>query len=200
MGWLIKMVADRMVSGEEKKSAKRQDAIDQGVELTSRLVKQAETENFIQKLREINIQVVEIGAYGAKLIGLEEDNHEGSAADADTKRPISQNIPGEHIVLNLRWKNTGENVLHHVSFAVAFLSPEGGIIRPDALDPDPWIQKFGCAAAVRFTGRFEPGQGRMQKDMRNPFLLYHAPVERAVILGVKVELEDGTVCEKSATL
>ena len=37
----------------------------------------------------------------------------------------------------------------------------------------------------------------MQKDMRNPFLLYHAPVEKAVILGVRVEYDDGEMREKT---
>ncbi len=197
LAWLIKLAADRMLSSEDKKAAQRQDAISQGVQLTERLVRQAEETDFIRGLEEIGVKVEELEAYGAKLIGLQEDNgEEESAVNAGSDNPPTQDVPGEHVVLNLRWKNMGQKTMVHAAFAVAFLSPQGEVLPPDAMDPDPWIQQFGCAAAVRFAGHFGLGQGRMQKDMRNPFLLYHAPVEKAVVLGAKVEFEDGSVCEK----
>ena len=48
-----------------------------------------------------------------------------------------------------------------------------------------------------FNGHFPKGQGKRQKDMKNAFLLYHGPVDDAVILGVKLTYEDGTVFEQS---
>jgi hypothetical protein len=188
---LVKYISNRILSGEDRKTVERQNAIAQGVRLTAKLAGQAEKEDFINHLGEIDIKVEEIGAYGAKLIGLQDEDQQEDPTAENSKDDL-----GEHVILNLRWKNTGEKTMRCVTFAVAFISPNGEIICPDALDPNPWLQQFGCAAAVKFTGHFEREQGRLQKDMRNPFLLYHAPVENAVILGVQVEYDNGQVREK----
>lgn len=192
---LIRVLADRMLSGEDKKAARRERAIAEGAELTAGLVKRAEETDFLRQTEELGIQVEELSACGAKLIGMKEEEDASFSLGKDSPPPGDD--PGEQVVLVLRWKNTGEKAVTRVTFAAAFLSPRGEVLRPDALDPDPWIRRFGCAAAVSFAGRFAPGQGRMQKDMRNPFLLYRAPVERAVLLGVRAEWEDGTVKEKT---
>lgn len=192
---IVKLAADRMLSGEDKKAAGREDAIAQGAELTAGLVRRAEAEGFAPQGGEIGeIRIEELSAYGARLIGLEDGGEKESAAAGKDSPPPDA---GEQVVLALRWNNAGKDTLRRVIFAVAFLSPEGEVLRPDALDPEPWLKQFGCAAGVVFTGHFGPGQGRMQRDMRNPFLLYHAPVGKAVILGVKAEREDGTEWERT---
>ncbi|MCI9457650.1 MAG: hypothetical protein HFE44_11845 [Oscillospiraceae bacterium] len=191
---IVKLAADWILSGEDKKAKGREDAIAQGTELTAWLVRRAEAEGFAPQGGELGeIRIEELGAYGARLIGMEDGEEKTPDAGKDSPPPEG----GEHVVLALRWKNIGKDTLRRVIFAVAFLSPEGEVLRPDALDPEPWLRQFGCAAGVIFTGHFGPGQGRMQRDMRNPFLLYHAPVGKAVILGVKAEREDGTEWERT---
>lgn len=191
---IVKLAADRMLSVEDKKAAGRRAAIAQGAELTAGLVRRAEAESFAPQGGELGeIHIEELGAYGARLIGMEDGGEKAAGAGKDSPPPEE----GEHVVLALRWKNVGKDTLQRVIFAVAFLSPEGEVLRPDALDPEPWLKQFGCAAGVIFTGHFGPGQGRMQRDMRNPFLLYHAPVGKAVILGVKAERVDGTEWERT---
>lgn len=196
---LVKYISNRILSSEDRKTAERQNTIIQGAKQTARLAEQAEKEDFISRLEDFGIKIVEIGVYGAKLIGFQDgEKKDGSTAEnSEMGKPLSQNDPGEHVVLNLRWKNIGKGPIRCATFAVAFLSPDGKVILPDALDSDPWIQKFGCAAAAKFTGLFRQGQGRMQKDMRNPFLLYRAPVGKAVILGVRVEYDSGDIREKT---
>lgn len=189
---IVKLAADRILSGEDKKAEGREDAIVRGAELTAGLVRRAE--DFAPQGGELGeIRIEELGAYGARLIGMEDGGEKAADAGKDSPPPEE----GEHVVLAIRWKNVGKDTLRRVIFAVAFLSPEGEVLRPDALDPEPWLRQFGCAAGVIFTGHFGPGQGRMQRDMRNPFLLYHAPVGKAVILGVKAEREDGTEWERT---
>ena len=70
---IVKLAADWILSGEDKKAKGREDAIAQGTELTAWLVRRAEAEGFASQGGELGeIRIEELGAYGARLIGMED--------------------------------------------------------------------------------------------------------------------------------
>jgi len=163
---------------------------------TQALVSRSIETKFAQNLKDIKI--LELGAFGANIIEASLAQKEEPQPEPESETVENPTVePGDDVVLSLRWRNIGEKPIRQAIFAVAFLSPTGEVLLPDALEKDPWIQQFGVAASASFTGHFAKGQGRQQKDMKNAFLLYHAPVDDAVILGVKLIYEDGTVFEQS---
>lgn len=190
---LLRRPSPRGPLSEEKKQ--------QLCRLTTQLARKSIAENFRDKLKDI--EILELGAFGANILHaslsgaadpISSPSPEGEKPGepcAQSEKPVTVE-PGDDVALTLRWRNTGEKTIRQAVFAVAFLSPSGEALVPDALERDPWMLPFGCAAAARFTGTFPYGQGRQQKDMKNAFLLFHGPVDTAVILGMRLLYEDGT--------
>lgn len=164
--------------------------------VTANLVQLSLQKDFAHHLE--NIEILELGAFGADIIGASLRPQSEKAVSANEQQDDEKTTvqPGEDVALSLRWRNIGDKPIRQAVFAVAFLSPSKDVLCPDALETDSWMQPFGVAAAARFNGHFSKGQGRQQRDMKNAFLLYHGPVETAVLLGVRLTYEDGTVFEQ----
>jgi hypothetical protein len=167
-------------------------------EKTEELVRLSVKKQFSKNLK--NIEILEIGAFGANILNAALEKPEETPAQPQDEQVEAVTVePGDDVVLSLRWRNTGKKTLRQAMFAVAFLSPDGEVLCPDALETDPWMAQFGVAALASFSGNFPTGTGKRQKDLKNAFLLYHGPVGGAVILGVKLICEDGTVFEQTVT-
>jgi len=190
---VVRLIADRMLRDNTHGPVSSQK-LAQLSALTQEQVERSVTTKFARQLK--GIEILELGAFGANIIEASLGEQKEAEPDPDTvENPMVE--PGNDVVLSLRWRNTGEKPIRQAVFAIAFLSPKGEVLCPDALEKDPWMQQFGVAAMASFNGHFPKGQGKRQKDMKNAFLLYHGPVDDAVILGMKLTYEDGTVFEQS---
>ena len=190
---LVKWISERMLRGESPYGPVSEQKKQELIRKTQELAALSRQKDFAHCLKDI--EILELGAFEADIIGasLREGQPEKQKSDEEEKVTVQ---PGEDVALTLRWRNTGEKPIRRAVFAVAFLSPSGEILFPDALEKDPWMRSFGAAAAASFTGHFPKGQGRQQRDMKNAFLLYHGPVSDAVILGMQLTYEDGSVFEQ----
>lgn len=190
---VVRVIAERMLRDNSHGPVSSQ-AMAQLAALTQEQVEHSVKTKFARQLKDI--EILELGAFGANIIEASLGEQKEAVPNPDAvENPMVE--PGNDVVLSLRWRNTGEKPIRQAVFAVAFLSPRGEVLCPDAPEKDPWMQQFGVAAMATFNGHFPKGQGKRQKDMKNAFLLYHGPVDDAVILGVKLTYEDGTVFEQS---
>lgn len=190
----VKWCSDRLLSRDGPRAPLSDERKAELSRKTARLVQLSRQQDFASRLRDI--EILELGAFGADILGASLDAGK-NAEDIPPAQP-AEDMPvtvqaGEDVALTLRWRNTGEKDIREAIFVVAFLSPAGEALCPDALEDDPWVASFGAVGAARFTGHFPKGQGRRQRDMKNAFLLFHGPVETAVLLAVQLTYEDGEV-------